>query len=126
MMDDPSGGPSRLLKAWFSEAFESAGAASDDTFHAIETDDPRRAGGARLAIGGVVEGRKDRPPAVVLYGVTDEGQRGRLAVTSRDGAQAVLEALRQAWPDLGQEDEEPEDDGDGPAIEQFERWGQPT
>lgn len=74
---------------------------SDRTVHAEAADlrvtSPRV---RRVVVGGVVDGRAEKP-GVLLVSLTDEGDVLELGVSAREHAEAIIAALRGAWPGVG-------------------------
>ncbi len=93
---------SHLVREWYEHAKESIQIAPCDTVHLVVCDEPSGARlgqpNRRVAIGGVIDGRKGLP-GVVLAGLTTDGQWQELGCSSADQARAIVEVLCRVWPE---------------------------
>lgn len=99
---------SALLREWYAIARVVAEAAPSDKFFVVEDSDPRVSFDRRVALGGVSDSRPHRRGVLLIAIVSDGADEDTqaLGVSSLAQARTVVEALRDAWPDLLSEDAE--------------------
>lgn len=90
------------MDEWLAETVEQCEVNALDKVIAGEFDQPQRhsAPACRVVVGGVIDGRRDRPTAVVLVVLTSTGYGQQLGVGSAEQARQIISILTQAWPEV--------------------------